>query len=595
MDENLKRYMIWGIISLAFLLGAAVYSAWLAFGKYKRRRLLSPFQMFFLGVFISVVFSLIPLYNNLLFSLHHTLQVFSLDIDKDEVLGIVKTQAPAVLKYYTCYYSVMFFLAPLMTFGIIASFFKNFYAQFRLVWHRVFHGNAAVYAFSDLNRESLALARSIKENPDHKNASVLFAGAFRSDDENAADLLEDAREIRAICFKKDLLSIDFNILKKSSPLFFFAMNEENSNNKTAIRMAETYKNRDNTSLYLFSSGMESELLLSKNPGKTIIRRINPARSLISRELYQNGRKLFENSVALPDGSRKIHAVIVGMGEYGREMLKALSWFCQMEGYHLFIDAFGKDRKARSRFAREAPGLLDPSCNGVSVPGEAEYTIRIHSGCDFESADFINMIRKLTDATFVFVALGSDELDIRVAAELRTQFERMHIRPVIQALVYDSWENEAMKGVTNYSGQPYDIECVGDLKNSFSEKVILNPELEEEGLKIHSRYNPEQKEFWQYEYNYRSSMASAIHNKLRRDLGIAGAGKTEEEWTEEERERIESAEHRRWNAYMRSEGYVYSGSTDKASRNNLAKTHHNLVPFDKLNEEDKRKDGRVASR
>lgn len=36
------------------------------------------------------------------------------------------------------------------------------------------------------------------------------------------------------------------------------------------------------------------------------------------------------------------------------------------------------------------------------------------------------------------------------------------------------------------------------------------------------------------------------------------------------------EHRGWNAYMRSEGYRYG-----EKRNDLAKLHHCLVPFDAL--------------
>ena len=56
-----------------------------------------------------------------------------------------------------------------------------------------------------------------------------------------------------------------------------------------------------------------------------------------------------------------------------------------------------------------------------------------------------------------------------------------------------------------------------------------------------------------------------------------------------RDGIEVLEHRRWNAYMRSEGYVYSGSPDRATRNDLGKMHHDLIPFDLLSEEDKRKD------
>ena len=50
---------------------------------------------------------------------------------------------------------------------------------------------------------------------------------------------------------------------------------------------------------------------------------------------------------------------------------------------------------------------------------------------------------------------------------------------------------------------------------------------------------------------------------------------------------------RWNVYMRSEGYVYSGSDEASSRNDLGKMHHNLVVFERLSDEDKRKDSRVG--
>ena len=48
-------------------------------------------------------------------------------------------------------------------------------------------------------------------------------------------------------------------------------------------------------------------------------------------------------------------------------------------------------------------------------------------------------------------------------------------------------------------------------------------------------------------------------------------------------------------YMRAEGYIYSGSPEKSSRNDLAKMHHDLVDFSSLTEEEKRKDSRVGSK
>ena len=46
--------------------------------------------------------------------------------------------------------------------------------------------------------------------------------------------------------------------------------------------------------------------------------------------------------------------------------------------------------------------------------------------------------------------------------------------------------------------------------------------------------------------------------------------------------------------MRAEGYIYSGSPEKDSRNDLAKMHNDLVDFSSLTEEEKRKDFWVGS-
>ena len=125
-------------------------------------------------------------------------------------------------------------------------------------------------------------------------------------------------------------------------------------------------------------------------------------------------------------------------------------------------------------------------------------------------------------------------------------------------------------------------------------MILDSELEAEALQRHLKWGKEE-EFWTYEYNYRSSIASAIHFHARIRCGIPGAGKREEELTPAERLVIETLEHRRWNAYMRAEGYIYSGSKEKSSRNDLGKMHHDLVDYASLSEEEKRKDSRVGTK
>jgi hypothetical protein len=46
--------------------------------------------------------------------------------------------------------------------------------------------------------------------------------------------------------------------------------------------------------------------------------------------------------------------------------------------------------------------------------------------------------------------------------------------------------------------------------------------------------------------------------------------------------------------MRSQGYIYSGSRDKSSRNDLAKKHNDLVNFSELSKKDIKKDEDVTS-
>jgi hypothetical protein len=283
-----------------------------------------------------------------------------------------------------------------------------------------------------------------------------------------------------------------------------------------------------------------------------------------------------------------------MGRHGTEMAKALAWFGQMDGYELQINAFDKDPLAEEKFVALVPELMSPDYNGVTVEGEAQYSIKIHSGYDVDTASFAEEIYKIKNASYVLVALGNDDVNISTAVKLRMYFERMQIHPIIQAIVYSSEQKRALTGVKNFKGQAYDVDFIGDMESSYIVDVIINSELEEDALQRHLKWGVED-DFWNFEYNYRSSIASAIHMRAKIKCGIEFVGKKTEDLTQEERDKIEVLEHKRWNAYMRSEGYVFSGSPEKSSRNDLAKMHHDLVDFASLTEEEKRKDSSVGTK
>ena len=109
------------------------------------------------------------------------------------------------------------------------------------------------------------------------------------------------------------------------------------------------------------------------------------------------------------------------------------------------------------------------------------------------------------------------------------------------------------------------------------------ELEQVALNRHLKWGSED-EFWSSEYNYNSSVASAIHRKLKSYCGIPQIDSPPQEREEPYKTNLRVLEHRRWNAYMRSEGDVYGEKKD-----HLMKTHHDLVPFFDLPEETQVKD------
>ncbi len=600
--------MIWTICFIlgAFFLFSSLIGAFIkGKSKYKSGRILEPSNIIFMGVILSAITLFIPVYINtfkttdcgifetIFISIHNMIRLFIVD-GEFEFITANLVDAPAwLVQGYTRLFAFIFVLAPLLTFGFVLSFFKNISAYKRYIQHY----RSDAFIFSELNEKSLSLAKSLYTN-NPKGRFFVFTDVFEKDEEQSYELIEQAKELGAICFKKDIVTIDFSLHSKKSQLNFFTIGEDQSENiNQSLKIISNSKYGDNANLYVFSTQIEAEMLLAHafnegNASGVKVRRVNEVQSLINRTLYDYGHeKIFETAYTDKDGIKKINAVIVGMGQHGTEMTKALSWFCQMDGYQVEINSFDIDSKAESKFISLCPELMDEDHNNhFDIDGEAKYNIKIHSGIDVDTKQFDDIVLSLPQTTYVFVALGNDEKNISVSVKLRALFEQNKFSPAIQAVVYNTDKKEALTDIKNFKGQEYKIDFIGDMKSSYSENVILDLEVEEAALARHLKWGNE-KDFWQYDYNYKSSIASAIHYRMKVKCNIPGIEKKNPaDRTEEELWAIRKLEHCRWNAYMRSEGYVFSGnSQDKTTRNDLAKVHHCLVKFDDLLPAEKEKD------
>lgn len=549
------------------------------------------------GVFIMGLFLHIPMYlteysgeqlsglNGFISAFHHTLRMFVLDGELEPIKTFADQYAGSYATLFFLTAEISYILGPLLTGGVILSFFENTFSYLVLYTHPF----SNYFVFSDLNEQSLCLAESIKTNS--PKTRIVFTDVYTDETEAGTELQTAAADLGALCFKCDLLALRLGVHKRTSRLIrlFIMGKDEDEKIKQASLLIQRHGDNPHVELYIFSDSIESSLLTqTMQPKGMKVRRISDAKSLINDILYRNGSMLFEQADGSADKNKDISAVVLGLGSYGTQMLKALPWFGQMDGYNLTITAVDLQRDAADRFAFQCPELMSPKRNGVIEDGEAQYLINIHSGMNVFSAQFENMLSSLPSVTYCFIALGNDRLNIETAVHLRELCERFHFKPVIQAVVYDVVSARQFCMATNFRGKPYNICCVGSIQERYSEDAIIASELEKEALLRHLRWGDEES-FWRYEFNYHSSVASALHHRLKLACHIPGADLPPEERTPEDRDRLRLMEHRRWNAYMRSEGYCYSGSRDKQSRNDLAKLHNDLVPFDALTEEEKAKD------
>ena len=574
---------------------------------YISTRLLSPSRLLAIGVFLSIWLLFLPysylellqstpllprIWQSIWVGVYQVIRFFGVAADYTDLQQMA---AVSGIEAYTVLGTLLLILAPLLTFSVILSFFRNFSAYRRYLMHP----KAPTYVFSELNEKSLHLAADLRRN--HGNAVVIFADVFEEESEESFEIVERAKEIGAICFKKDMLTLNLAFHSQHSLLCFFAMAEENSvrgayrqissastaeeeNLRQAHRLTKHpyYAKRPNTKLFVFSSTAQGEILINNLPKSAItVRRVERFRPLIMRTLFESGYEfLFQNSLPQPDGTKAIRVLVIGAGGYGTEMIKALCWCTQIEGYSLSIDVLDYDPATGDRFAFAYPGLMQNS--GNKDPGMAQYSLRFHNGVSVDTGSFIQKLTEIERPTYVLVALGTDERNVSTALAVRRFYRQTASTddkdPFIHAIVYESENKSGLENATNERGQHYNIHYIGDLVSSYSERVIINEEMAADALRRHQKWGSAD---FENDYLARAAMSVTLYHRFLSLCGIKSSEHEEpESLSPQQRENAELYEHKRWCAFMFSEGYVYAPHTH-GRRDDIAKTHCELIPFDRL--------------
>ncbi len=341
--------MIWKV---CFILGLGIFLTTILIAclslkrKYKRGRVLTPLKILFIGIALATIVLFVPVYayevsgnrgvgewvEIIMRSIHSISGLFSGGADFSLIRQNSEGVAWWVRNGYTIVFAFLFVFAPILSLSAVLSLFNDVAAYLRFL----VHSNQKVYVFSELNEKSLALAKSLYEEA-QKNV-LIFAQVSEKGEDSDKGFIEEAKELGALCFQKSVTAINLSFRDKHRQTVYFMIAQEQSKNvHDALTIIESRKDDPNTHLYVFSTHIETELLLSQaydsiSENGMKLRRVSEVRSLINRTLYDDGYKnIFQSAVQDSNGVKQIQALVIGMGKFGTEMVKALSWFCQMDG------------------------------------------------------------------------------------------------------------------------------------------------------------------------------------------------------------------------------------------------------------------------
>ena len=503
-------YLSLGIM-LAFFVGAGFQRR-----IYNRNMFITPRVLGIMGIAAAGIVWYFPVYGHpslglgwvdiCVRSVLSTIQLFAADGFKELPVDLF-TSLP---RYYTIYGGFIALSAPFFTFALILSCFKAFnaYSSYRRFWKKA-------CIFSELNDKSLAMANSIKNGRDGKRCIIVFADIVDKNEERHLDLVDGAKELNAVLFRKDLEAIRWawfpRHLKRT--LNFYLISDDESEKIRQTKFIVKNYNSQKCSLYVFSDAEESKNLLisynthkDKYPIHLNLMRIDAVRLLTYSYLDKNGEKLFKRATEI-GGLKIINATIVGMGKYGSEMLKALMWFCQMPGYKINIKVIDRDERSRAKFEASFPGIEV----GESHDSEKDIRYQIEFiTATFGERGFIDAVSELPENNYFFVSLGDDETNMLASTAIRCAREQAgktndpHTEDdgdIVTTIIYSSDIKDLV--FPEVKGCP-EVNVIGDLNSFYSRETIGENELLTCGYNEHL--------LWSHIYNIR--VVGFGHNELR---------------------------------------------------------------------------------
>ena len=476
-----------------------------------------------------------------------------------------------------------------------------------LLWNRLPHHvpifSRNWYIFSDLNPNSIRMAKSINEKlkKEWDTGVFIFLRTRRGDP--SPEILDDIRTLNYYFHPKTEDRFLIWPLRRFRRMRFFFLSETTDENFERMQeFLEAVKNkwlfcplgkpRDDVfqqELYLLSETESAPMLIDHLRGllkdskcfqNTELRLLDRFRAT-SYDLLRN-KSLVDHS---QDGVLNI--LILGFGKIGREIFRTASHMGVIHDCKTTFTICDLEVRSKlNRFLTQCPEL------SKSVTFYAKIL-------DADTPELDELIDAV-NYHYIVVALGDDERNIRVSSRLKQFYRRRHWRyeakqstamrhPQICVNIEDPIKHDYIKTLWNADiDKSWDKELYvfGGLDEAFTLKVLMPEDLWKKARHIHRELNQlkhSEPMNWD-EYQRRSSIACASHMEYIVD---------DNRLSKYDVESLADTEHQRWMAFVRSEGMcqasieevtAYRGKFGTSKHiDKLGKMTPCLVGFKKLEE------------
>lgn len=401
-------------------------------------------------------------------SFTRALQTFGLAENYETVITRGRVMATAVFSEgsvwvgrFGVYTAVMNVVVPVaggaFVFDMLANIFPKLalYASHLVFWKEKHY-------FSELDARSLALAKSIRaaERKRLLSGVIVFCDVYADKwEEKESELLQEAKDIGAICLRDDIIHVRKNINGGRSTYYLIDQKDgENLQALVALSRLPFLAGMRKAKVYLFSHGdsyvqLEQQLQQQLNKRDMTVIPVQSYRNLAMNLLVE--LPLYEPLVGKKD-TKQLNVTILGNGSIGTEMFLAVYWIGQMLDCRLNIHVVSQD--SREDFW-EKIDYINPEIRHTCTENHhilqyrkgsfaQPYAYVSYTQSDVRLGAFWKMeepqAQRLMDTDYFIVALGSDAVNMNIAEKLRQCIGQRHAeaggdgkRTVIAYAVYQS--------------------------------------------------------------------------------------------------------------------------------------------------------------